>query len=484
MSVLKTSTLFFSLLLVISFALSGCTQQSISEAEVTTIGYGLVNEVTMINTIESSGSITPKQVATVSWSASGTIESVAVQVGQKVQTKDILMTLDPNSVPDNLKLSLLKLSEMTSPVAIAEAQQAVLDAQSALDDAQYSRKWLDYVDDDVIANAYAEYILAKDSYDAAKEVYDNLADELAEDDPVLAAAYTSMYTAKSAMDSKEYVYDLYNSESSAQTYAEYDNAVVLAQNKLTEAQNYLTALTGGEVPAGATGTDLMNYYEIKMNADSLNLRAPIAGTVAAIYDQAGFVVSNNRASVEVVDRSKLYVTISLDENDILSVCTGMRATVTIEVLPDLELSGLVQRIEPVGQVSNGVVYYDVVVELDQTNDTIPINATASVTIQIGEPQVNLVVPATAIQSDTTGEYVQVITAAGTQRVEVISGEILSDDTVVVIGDLKAGDQVLLTLQASSSSDSFIQGGGGLLNGGGQGPSGGGAVSNGGDNGQP
>jgi multidrug efflux pump subunit AcrA (membrane-fusion protein) len=77
----------------------------------------------------------------------------------------------------------------------------------------------------------------------------------------------------------------------------------------------------------------------------------------------------------------------------------------------------------------------------------------------------MAVPVTAIQSDSTGEYVNVINNNATQRVNVVSGKILADDTVVITGDVKVGDQVELVQQTVATTTNarpggFFLGGGG------------------------
>lgn len=469
---------FVSILIVTLLGVAGCQSSQSSTSAVTTTDYGTVTEVTQISTVEESGSIVPRQITTVSWSTNGTIGKILVTEGEEVSANQVLMTLDPASLPENTKLSQLKLAQMTSESALAEARQAVLDAQSALDSAKYARENLDYKDQATIDNAYYEYVLAKEKYESAKADYENWADEDASDhyETDLAPYFTAMFKAQSEMDSKQYVYDLYKSDSSAQTYAEYDNAVSVAENKLLEAQNYLTAISFGDVPADATGDKLLNYYQNKLAVDSINLRAPFAGTVAAIYDQTGIVVSNNHPSLELIDRSELSVTISVDESDVIKLKQEMAAKITVDVLPDLDLIGHVRMIEPAGKASNGVVYYNVVVVLDGNNPEIPINATAEVSIQVNDPVVNLAVPASAVLSDSVGEYVQVLENGIVQRVDVVSGTILSDDNVIVTGALSAGQQVVTVQSTTSSTTNNPVGGGGFLGGGGGGgpaPSGGG-----------
>jgi|GEM_PF-830692 len=478
----KHGFVFLLVFLAAAGLVSGCGS-STSSASATTTDIGQVTEITLTNTIEASGSIAPRQIAAVNWTLNGTVASVPVSVGQKVARGDILMTLDATSLPESLKKAQEQLAELTSPAAVAAAQQKVLEAQSAYETAVQNRKYLDYQDEDTIENAHAEYILAKAKYDDAYENYLNWEDEDYSDhyDTDLATAYTAMYQAKTQMETAEYIYELYQSDSSAQTYNEYDNAVVVAQNALSEAQNYLTLISGGEIPDDATGASIQAYRQALDTLDGINLRAPFEGTVAAIYDEPGILVSNNHTSIKLVDRSALYVGISLEESEVTQITTGLPAKVTVDILPDLALSGHIRSIDPVGTLSNGVVYYEVEVELDETNDAIPINASASVSIQIGEPETKLLVPATAVQSDDAGEFVQVITNGTYQRVDVVSGTIMSDDTVVVSGDLKVGDFVLLIIEVTATEESGGAGFGILGGGGDRGdmPSGGGEMPQGG-----
>lgn len=134
------------MLILVVLALTGCSTSASTDKTVTTIGYGTVTEITQTPMLEESGSISPRQVATIVWTTQGTIGEVLVSVGQEVRANDILMTLDQASLPENTKLAQLKLAQMTSPSAIAEAEQAILDAQSSLTTAQNARTNLDYKD--------------------------------------------------------------------------------------------------------------------------------------------------------------------------------------------------------------------------------------------------------------------------------------------------------------------------------------------------
>lgn len=454
------------LLLVATLAMAGCAAQAATQSAVTT-GYGEVTEVTLTTTIEASGTIEPRQVASLNWTTSGMIASVNVKLGQKVEAGDILLSLDPNSVPNNLKITQLNLAEMTSPLAIATAEQAVITAQDTVEDAEKDRASLDYHNAGAIESAYASYILAEQKYQSAKTLFDARTAHLSNTDPDYAIAYQQLYNAQLARDKALLTYNAYSGSASAKEYSDAEAALSLARARLQESEYYLAALRGEELPVDATGSSLLKLIELRMSVDALNLRAPFDGTVSAIYDEVGMVVGNNETSLKLIDRSKLYVTISLTEEDIVKIAEGDKAGVVVDILPDLALSGHVYAIEPMGTVSNGVVYYEVQIELDQADDQIPLSATATVTIQIGEPVLSLAVPATAIQNDSDGnEYIQVVSGGTSKTVQVVSGTILDDDRVIISGEVALGDQVLLVIQTTTESEQIggfmmgIGGGGG------------------------
>jgi multidrug efflux pump subunit AcrA (membrane-fusion protein) len=195
--------------------------------------------------------------------------------------------------------------------------------------------------------------------------------------------------------------------------------------------------------------------------NSLTLTAPFSGEVTSVAYQPGDGVDNKTAAVVLVDRSKLNVDLQVAETDVVKLSVGDTATITLEAQPTIALTGSVSYINPVGTSSQGVVYYDVRVVLDQADPQILIGATADVTIQAGQPQDVLAVPVSAVQSDSSGEFVYVIASNGSsQQVTVVSGTILPNDLVIVQGNLKEGDTVGL-LQSSTGTNS----GGGLGGGG-------------------
>jgi multidrug efflux pump subunit AcrA (membrane-fusion protein) len=195
---------------------------------------------------------------------------------------------------------------------------------------------------------------------------------------------------------------------------------------------------------------------------SMTLIAPFSGEVTTVGYQPGDIVNQSTAAIVLVDRSKLYVNLQIDEAHVVKLSVGDTATISLESNSSLSLTGSVSYINPIGTSSQGIVYYDVRVVLDQTDPTILIGATADVTIQAGQPQNVLTVPVNAVGNNSQSEYVYVIGSNNSsQQITVISGQILSDNTVIITGNLKAGDTVgLLSSTTTTSNNGGGLGGGG------------------------
>jgi multidrug efflux pump subunit AcrA (membrane-fusion protein) len=443
--------------------LASCSPAAASTSTTTT-GVGKVTQITVVTTINASGTIEPLRLASVAWKTSGTVAGLNVKVGQVVSTNDILMGLDPNTAPDSLITAMQNLAEMTSPASIATAQQAVLTAEDTLTSAKASQYYLNQgYSQGVKDDAYAKMVLAEVTLNKAKDNYKLVAD-LSVGNENRARAYTALYAAQTAYDSAKRLFVIYDSTATTNDVASVDANVALAQAQLDEAKNYLVALTGEDVPANATGSSLQQLNQAKRTVDEVNLRAPFNGTVGALYNQPGDVVSTNSVSSVIMDRSKLFVTVQVEESKVVQLALGDKATIIVEALPTLKLTGSVIAIDPVGVANQGVVYYSVKVLLDQAELKIPLYATVDVTSTAGDAKQALAVPVSAVQSDSVGEFVYVYAKDGsTSRIDVVSGLIQADDTVVVTGNLKVGDQVMLVQSTSTtSSDNGVRGGGGIF----------------------
>jgi macrolide-specific efflux system membrane fusion protein len=98
------------------------------------------------------------------------------------------------------------------------------------------------------------------------------------------------------------------------------------------------------------------------------LRAPISGIVSSISTQEGETVAaglNSPTFVTIIDLRKLQVDAFVDETDIGKIRVGQKATFTVDSFPDRDFPATVQAIYPKAVIMDNVVYYDVVLRIDE-----------------------------------------------------------------------------------------------------------------------
>lgn len=121
---------------------SGAAQTANTTAQVTAL--------TLVNSIESSGSVEAIQSESLYWKTTGTVATVNVAVGDTVKKGEALMAIDPASAPQSVIQAYVDLvtaqdalDALLNPGAldIANAKQAVAGAEQTLKDARQSLKY-------------------------------------------------------------------------------------------------------------------------------------------------------------------------------------------------------------------------------------------------------------------------------------------------------------------------------------------------------
>ena len=115
------------------------------------------------------------------------------------------------------------------------------------------------------------------------------------------------------------------------------------------------------------------------------LRAPFAGTVAQVLFNVGEQATPNTPIVQVADLSTWQIeTEDLTELDIVGVNESTPVTITFDAIPDLEMSGKVRYINPLGKDNRGDIVYTVVIEPAQMDNRLRWNMTAVVELQTAQ----------------------------------------------------------------------------------------------------
>jgi multidrug efflux pump subunit AcrA (membrane-fusion protein) len=369
---------FFLIVLVLLLALTACGSNAANTpAALPTValeGSGSSPAAAPVKGgVTASGVVMPAQEAKMAFALGGIVETVDVKVGDSVQAGDLLVELDNTTLKLELAQAERALREMTSPSAVAAASQIVATARKELEDAQKKAEGLGYrrASDTVLDNTQAEIDLAKQTLARASDAY-RLVQRLPDGDSKKAAALLNMTNAQLRLNSLIAKYNYLSGSPTDIDAALVQARLETAQANFQEAQWYLSALQGEQLPAEATGTRLAalqsardTIIAIQQRIDATRLLAPIAGTVVRVGVTIGEYAVPAQALVVISDTDHLQVeTTDLSERDVPKVEVGQAVTVFVDALGE-NITGKVTLISPVSSTLGGDVVYKTTIELDR-----------------------------------------------------------------------------------------------------------------------
>lgn len=184
--------------------------------------------------------------------------------------------------------------------------------------------------------------------------------------------------------------------------------------------------------------------QTKIKLEQTELRAPFGGIISAVDLVVGGTASGATTAIALIDRDPLHVDLKLSENDVAKIALGQQVTLTIDALRDWAATGKVSYIAPASMSSNGVVVYEVRVDVPDSDARVKVGMSSNLDIVVASKQGVLLVPNTALLPKGAGRAVQLVGADGkTSEVEVQTG--LTDGvSTEIVGGLKAGDKVVTT----------------------------------------
>jgi multidrug resistance efflux pump len=320
----------------------------------------------------ASGVVVPLTEAKMAFSVAGVVQAVNVKVGDQVPAGKILAELDNASVQMELDQAQRNLQEMTSPSSIADAEKAVAVALKDLDDAQDKADSLDYprASDTLIKRTEGEIDLAKKALARAQDSY-RLVARLEDGNERKSQALVAMTNAQINLNDLISKYNWYTGNPNNIDAADIRANLAVAKAALQDAQWYLSALKGEQIPAEATGPKLAQLKQARDNVaaakDKLEkgrLVAPFAGTIGLVQITVGEYATPGQTVVVISDMSTLQVeTTDLSERDVPKVQVGQAVNVLVQALNE-NVAGHVSTISPISDTLGGDVVYKTTISLD------------------------------------------------------------------------------------------------------------------------
>jgi multidrug efflux pump subunit AcrA (membrane-fusion protein) len=341
--------------------------------------------------VTASGVVIPVREAKLAFSVGGIVKKVNVAQGDQAQAGQILAELDNASIQMEVDQAQRNLQELTSPSSIAAAEKAVAVALQNLDDTQDKADGLYYprASDTLIKNTEGEIDLAKKALARATDAYRMVA-RRADGDTNKAQALVAMTNAQLRLNELVSKYNWYAGKPTDIDAANTRANLAMATAALQDAQWYLSALNGEQIPAEATGSQLAQLKQARDNLaaaqdklEKSRLVAPFAGTIGLVQISVGEFATPGQMLVVISDMSTLQVeTTDLSERDVPKVQIGQAVEVFVQALNE-NIPGHVSMISPIANTLGGDVVYKTTIDLDAFPEGLRSGMSVDVQFQAG-----------------------------------------------------------------------------------------------------
>ncbi len=447
-----------------------------------------VERGTIASTVSATGSIEPEAELSLSFRAAGRVDQVLVVAGQSVAAGQLLAQLDTRDLElareqalISQQISQAQLSKLESPakesdLAAAQAgvevsQASVASAEAALASAQASyRQLLAGATEAELTVQQAQLRQAEANVRQAQSAYNQVKDY-----PGVGALPQALQLeqATNAYELAQAQYALAtrpaNQAQVAQALsaiAQAETGVRQARSGLLTAQNNLQRLVDGPADedlaiarAQVRQADL-SVQQTENSIANARLVAPIGGVISLVNLRQGELYSGQPA-IRLTDLASFHMTVLVDEIDVRQVAVGQTVRLSLDALPDQDLTGQVTSVSPTADNIGGVVAYSVDIVPDPTDA--PLRAGMSATAIITTAQVDNVflVPNRFIQPDReTGKFYVYKMVAGQPVLQEVELGLRNDRSSQILAGLTDGDQLaLVSLSAEERLQNVFFGGG-------------------------
>ena len=413
---------------------------------------------------QGTGILQPANQVQLGFGTSGKLASLIVKPGETVTKGQLLAQLDNTQEQVKYEQAQRALADLTSRTAIAQAEQDVATATTTLLNAKYA---LMYVISPAVFESEQKVLADQQALSAAQtaagtsatpdqqKVIDAAQAQLKSDQATLAGNqiwYKEHYlpinftVTKPDPTNQRRTVRLVEGPTDLEietSHANYD----VARTALQQAQWYLDALNGKDVPANAGGTNLAAFQTAKFavlsakaTLDGTQIYAPMSGTIISVSAKLG----DNVGSTPIIvlgDLTKLYVKTYVSEKNYQMFQVGNEADIVFDALPGQTFKGRVIQVDPGLDTSTSTSVVSGLVQMDPASAHLLMGMSASVDVIVGRTQNAVLVPLAALHEYTPGKYAAFVMRNGKLSVDFVQVGLKDQMNAEIKSGIQAGDVV-------------------------------------------
>ncbi len=373
--------------------------------------------------IEATGRVVPEQEVEIKCKASGEITSLPLDVSDTVKKGDILLQLNPEDEKRSVKRAKVALAVSQARLTQSNLNLKVAKRELATEKIRTKA---------AIASSQAKLTEAKSKL---KRVEQLLKKHMASPEELDVAR--TLY---------------------AQAEAESETTKARTEDLSTQAIEIDTKRQEIKIAEAQVEADKISLSDAEQRLADTTVVAPISGIVSENNVQKGQIIASGINNVgggttvmTIVDLSRIFILVSVDESDIGHIQNRQRVSITVDAYPDIRFPGIVDRVATKGIIVSNVVTFEVKVEVKGKNSKLlKPGMTANVEITAIEKKDILLVPITAIKRKQHKRFVAVVKADGTTESRAVTTNVTDGVSIEIVSGVQKGDKVIIPATQTQS----------------------------------
>lgn len=402
--------------------------------------------------IYANGIVESQNKVSVTTELTGQIKELYVQLGDHVEAGTPLLVMDDTEIRSKIK----ELEKQLSQQDILAAKQKEINQRSLKYAKEEQSQTLSEAQT-AVDRAQSGVNQAQAALNSAKETYNTYASSEEPDEAILSQLKAAQDEAQTAADTASSALD--------EAKSAYSAAVRSTNQAIQSAQD---AIDTQDVSTEQDSTATSTLADLYSQLEKVTITAPSSGIITSLNVSTGSMVTNGDLMV-IEDNQNLKLTVTIPENDILKVSSGMHATIKADALEDTEISGTVSKVinfassslsggaqEGMGTGSSGSYSAEILIE-GETKLLLGMNAKAEIILAEKKDALSVAYDC-IVTEDTDKPYVfRAKEKDGTYVVEKITVSIGEEGdyyTEILSDKLKEGDYIIYDPASVNEGDTI------------------------------
>ncbi|NQS91715.1 MAG: efflux RND transporter periplasmic adaptor subunit [Chloroflexi bacterium] len=405
--------------------------------------------------VDETGEVHADQSAALYWETAGIVYQVNVSLGDNVKPDQVLAVLREGSLPQGYYLSqqelitatraLEDLYENAAEVA-ANAQSVVAVARDTLDNSEYH--WLlnqpgNRASQETLKAAKAKVVIAEDQLKNKQKRHDNARGKIDK-------ALTQILLTDAINQYQQAIWyeNWLRVGADEIEMAILDANVAVGLANLDAAERQYERVKDGPDPDDITMAKA-RISGAQASVDSSFISAPFGGVITAVEALPGDLIGPNSVAFRIDNLDTLLVDVGVSEVDINQIKVGQPVLLSFDAVLGEEYQGEVVEVSPIGIQQQGLVSFEVSIQVLDADEDVRPGLTAAVQIVVRQVEGALLIPNRAVRWVKGEQVVYVSTGGATAIIEnlkmipVTLGASSDEFTEVLDGEINEGDFVVL-----------------------------------------